>query len=134
MSTLCLAAAGWEAVLVPDRGGAIAALRFEDTDIFRPAPENARDPLDMACFPLVPYANRIAHGRFGWKGATHSLPRNFGDHPHCLHGLGWQRPWRIEESSGDGATLVHAHDGGRDLQAFSGVVHRHRQAAVDSIG
>ena len=34
----------------------------------------------LACFPLVPFSNRIAQGRFHWD--AHLMDRNFGDHPH----------------------------------------------------
>lgn len=66
----------------------------------------------MACFPLVPYANRIAHGRFSFAGREHRVPLNFGDHPHSLHGLGWHRPWQVTEADGGKAKLVHLHAGG----------------------
>ena len=78
----------------------------------RPLPPGARDPLQSACFPLLPYANRIALGRFPFHGETYQLPRNFGDHPHSLHGLGWQRAWSAAASGPSSAVLGHAHDGG----------------------
>ncbi|HEY0624729.1 aldose 1-epimerase [Sphingomonas sp.] len=107
-----LEAHGWVLELVPALGGAIGALRHDGHDVLRPAPKGARDPLETGCFPLVPYANRIAHGRFTFDGQAHQLPLNFGDHPHSLHGLGWQSAWTVAEAAADQATLTHAHDGG----------------------
>jgi aldose 1-epimerase len=78
-------------------------------DLLRRAPAGAIDPLAMASFPLVPYANRIAHGRHGAAG--HQLARNFGDHPHSLHGFGWQAAWTASETGESAVTLVHDHDG-----------------------
>lgn len=108
-----LEAHGWVIELLPALGGAIGALRHEGRDVLRPAAEGTRDPLDTGCFPLVPYANRIAHGQFVFDGQTHQLPLNFGEHPHSLHGFGWQAEWTVVEARGDYVTLSHAHDGGR---------------------
>jgi len=110
--TLALAGAGWELELLPALGGAIGALRYRGADILRPTPEGATDPLQSACFPLVPYANRIAAGRFSFAGRDIQLPLNFGDHPNSLHGVGWQQPWTVAESGADQALLVHDHGGG----------------------
>ena len=50
----------------------------------------------MACFPLVPYANRIANGRFAFAGDEVQLRRNWDRDPHPLHGQGWRSAWTIE--------------------------------------
>ena len=109
---LALAGAGWELMLLPALGGAIGALRYHGEDILRPTPDGATDPLQSACFPLVPYANRIAGGRFTFGGRDVQLPLNFGDHPNSLHGTGWQRAWTVQEAGADRAVLVLGHDGG----------------------
>lgn len=107
-----LEAHGWALELLPALGGAIGALRHEGHDVLRPTPEGARDALETGCFPLVPYANRIAYGQFEFAGHTHQLPLNFGDHPHSLHGLGWQTEWTVAETGVDHITLAHVHGGG----------------------
>lgn len=98
--------------MLPDLGGAVAELRVAGIDLLRPAPDGTGDPLACGCFPLIPYANRIANGAFAFAGEEYWLPRNFGDHPHSLHGLGWQRPWQVEMQGGDELLLTHVHDGG----------------------
>ena len=65
----------------------------------------------MASFPLLPYANRIANGRFSFGGRDHYLPLNFGDHPHSIHGHGWQSGWQVAEQRESGARLLLAHRG-----------------------
>jgi aldose 1-epimerase len=65
----------------------------------------------MASFPLVPYANRIADGRFAFDGADYQLPLNFGDHPHSIHGFGWQTSWTASETGVASARLIHEHHG-----------------------
>lgn len=107
-----LAAHGWALELLPALGGAIGALRYDGQDVLRPLPDGSADVLATACFPLVPYANRIAGGRFDFAGREHRVPLNFGDHPHSLHGLGWQAEWNVAASDAESVTLVHAHDGG----------------------
>lgn len=107
-----LDAHGWAMDLLPALGGAIGMLRHEGRDVLRPTPDGASDALATGCFPLLPYANRIAHGRFEFDGQAYQLPLNFGDHPHSLHGLGWQAEWAVVEAASDHATLNHAHDGG----------------------
>lgn len=49
-------------------------------------------------FPMVPYAGRVAHGRFQIDGESHSLPVNFG--PHAIHGTVCDQVW---EQAGPGA-------------------------------
>ena len=80
----------WSLALRADIGGAVRSLRFRDRAVLRPSPPQLRDALQSASFALVPYANRIAHGRFDHAGRTWRVPLNFGSHPHALHGVGWQ--------------------------------------------
>ena len=110
--TLEIAAGEWTASLFPALGGALTFLRFGGVDILRPATEGSADPLQYSSFPLVPYCNRIAHGRFRWNGTEHQVPLNFRDHPHTLHGLGWQARWEVGEQDQGSAVLRHEHDGG----------------------
>ncbi|WP_298399704.1 aldose 1-epimerase [Sphingobium sp.] len=106
-----LAAGGLETALSPAIGGSLLYLALDGVDLMRRAPEGANDPLAMASFPLIPYANRIAHGRFTVKGQDYQLPLNFGDHPHSIHGFGWQTPWTAKETGPDAVRLVQTHVG-----------------------
>jgi len=101
----------WEAEIRPGIGGAIASLRYRGIDILRPMPEDATDPLQAACFPLVPYCNRIRSGRFSFGGRELALAANFPPEPHSLHGLGWQRPWAVTSQGGFKCAMAHSHDG-----------------------
>ena len=47
------------------------------------------DPLQFASFPLVPFSNRIADGRFEWDGEQIEIDPNFAPEPHAIHGVGW---------------------------------------------
>jgi len=101
----------WEAELRPEIGGALAALRWRGRDVLRPMPAGATSPLDSACFPLVPYCNRIRDGAFAWLGDEVQLPANFPPEPHSLHGFGWEQPWRVESQAEFKCALVHEHAG-----------------------
>lgn len=106
-----LVAGAWQLTLRPDQGGIITSLEHRGSSVLRPMAEDRKDALDSACFALVPYANRIAGGRFTLHGNEYRLPLNFGDHPHTLHGTGWQRPWDVESAAPDQAELAYRHEG-----------------------
>ena len=98
--------------LAPAIGGAIAGFRHGDFDLMRPTPEAAISKglvRQASCYPLLPYSNRIAHGRFTFGDETHQLTHNFGDHPHSIHGNSWQRAWTIAEMGRDRAVLTLEH-------------------------
>ncbi len=65
-------------------------------------------PTDMACVPLLPFANRIARGRFTVAGREIVLPRLDGE-AHALHGDGWLSPWDVVDIDRDHATLSFHH-------------------------
>ena len=109
---LRLAAGDWGLSLLPDLGGSIGSLDRGGRNILRPTPAGATGPLETACFPMLPYVNRIAHRQFHFGGRQWQLPANFGDHPHSLHGIGWQRPWAVAQATEQAATLVLDHSGG----------------------
>lgn len=109
---IALRAGDWRVVLVPALGGSVAELSWRGHPVLRPTPAGADSPLQAACFPLVPYANRIAHGRFVFDGAAHHVGATPGFEPHALHGLGWRAAWAVEAAGTDAATLVYRHDGG----------------------
>jgi aldose 1-epimerase len=111
---IALGHAGWSLTLLPELGGAIGSLRHAGHDVLRPTPADARGPLETACFPLVPYANRIAGGRFVFDGQDYHLPRNADGQAHPLHGVGWQRAWEVAAVDARSVTLRHEHPGDGD--------------------
>jgi aldose 1-epimerase len=94
------------AEVVPEIGGSLASLytragagepRRDWLRATTDAALQSRSPLELASFPLVPWCNRIRDGRFEWNGRPVQLAPNRPDSPHTIHGIGWQRPWRILE-------------------------------------
>lgn len=101
-----------ELELCPAVGGCITGLRHRGRDLLRPAGRRffeERDPREAASFPLVPFSNRIADGRFAFQGAVYQLDRNFPPEPHAIHGHGWQHAWTVREAGARGAVLEFAH-------------------------
>ncbi len=98
---LHLASGTWELEVQPGRGGAVTALRHGGRPVLVSPDPASVDAMGAACFVLVPYANRIAQGRVSLDGRQWTLPRNFGDHAHPLHGTGWKRPWSVAGQQAD---------------------------------
>jgi aldose 1-epimerase len=99
-------------VVAPEFGAAITGWMLGTTPLLRRALPQAStfgDRHGMGCFPLLPYGNRLGHARFAWRGSEYTLKRNFGDQPHTIHGIGWQRRWAVTESSSRSATLTLDH-------------------------
>ena len=98
--------------IAPSVGGAIASFTLAGVDVLRPTPAAALAEGNVrafACYPLVPYSNRIAGARLAFDGREHALARNFGDSPHAIHGIGWQRAWAVAGSAETHAQIVLEH-------------------------
>ncbi len=105
-----------EAEVAPDHGGCLTAFRWRSDrgaiDWLRPAPaQDAFSPNASACFPLVPYSNRIRDGRFRFGRRDHRLAPNFAPSRHSIHGHGWKLPWRVGEHRAADLALAYEHDG-----------------------
>ena len=99
--------------LAPQQGGAVRAFEWGGHQVLRPTPVTVGDdPFEMACFPMVPYVNRIAHGRFEFGGRTVRIERNWSADPHPIHGQAWCRPWSITTATPSSAVL--SFEGGAD--------------------
>jgi aldose 1-epimerase len=96
--------------LAPDVGGSILSLTYDGANLLRPSVESAADALDTGCFPLVPYANRVPHGRVDFRGVQASLRRNAPGQLHPLHGDGWRGAWAIEAAEAAHAVLTFSPD------------------------
>ena len=108
--TIALKDGDAQLLIDPAIGGAIARYSYRDRDVLRAAPGNARGPLDMSCFPLVPFANRIARGRFTWEGRAIQLTQNSG--PHAIHGHGWEAKWAVASQTDTRVSLQFEHRAG----------------------
>ena len=96
IETILLAAGEMACAIAPGLGGAILSLRHGGRDVLRSC-DRAQDVLDAACFPLVPFANRIAYGRLHFADEAARLAIDPEGSPHALHGHGWRRAWMVGE-------------------------------------
>ena len=107
-----LKAGDYRISLTPELGGSISRFDWRGQPLFRPT----RGPaiFDSACFPLVPFSNRIAFGRFQVGETIVQLEPNFpkSDHPHTLHGFGWQASWSVEEAAPNYVRIRHEYRAG----------------------
>ena len=101
--------------LFPSVGGGIARFDWlggdEDVPLMRPClgePERSPgryEPNRLACYPLLPWSNRIAHGGFFMGGRRVALPLNRDDDAYPIHGSGWQRRWTVRRHDAEEAHL-----------------------------
>jgi aldose 1-epimerase len=84
--------------IAPEIGGSIASFVAGRLPLLRPGRPARHGEVDaeaQACFPMVPFVNRIRDGRYTHAGRefviANTLPRT-----HPLHGHGWLGAWEIE--------------------------------------
>ncbi len=88
-----------------DRGGRIASWSIDGRELLvgPPAPDDRS--IRWGCFLMAPWAGRLADGRYRrGDGQLVQVPRTHGR--HAIHGLLWDRPWRVAEASRDRAVLT----------------------------
>jgi aldose 1-epimerase len=102
--------------IIPEVGGCITryCLKTEEQvlELMRPATQAglaAADPLEMSCFPLIPFSNRIRNGRFSFQGKQIKMSPNFPPEVHTIHGHGWKVPWTVSEVKENRAVLAYQH-------------------------
>ncbi|SFF52479.1 aldose 1-epimerase [Duganella sp. CF458] len=90
------------AVVLPAAGGGLARLDWlggaAPESVLRPAPDGVAKPLpgQLACFPLVPWSNRIAPDGFEFEGRRITPAPTREGEPCPIHGDGWRMPWHVE--------------------------------------
>jgi len=113
---IVLTAGPLELKICPAIGGSIARFDFieanRSTPILRGCNGVPANVLEAASFPLVPFVNRIARGRFAFGGREIVLAPNMAGDPSPLHGQGWLAPWSIVATGPDHAELSFEHAAG----------------------
>jgi len=112
-TVLTLANAQLSIDLAPALGGGMTRFDWHGdgsapTPIFRGCAlaQADTDPNALACYPLVPYSNRIGGARFEFDGRSLAVPRNRLAEALPIHGDGWLRAWRVVERGDTYATLA----------------------------
>lgn len=104
--------------IVP-QGGAISRIDWIRPDgqgtinLLRPVTPQALtsgNPSSLGCFPMVPFANRLAFAEFDFDGRIVKVPANRPPSPHAIHGFGRAAEWKIERPTVDTLRFNHKHD------------------------
>lgn len=95
--------------VMPELGGSIASWDWQRDDkwlpLFRPWDERAADLYTTACFPLLPWSNRITEGGFEFNGQKHAVQANRAGEPYPIHGDSWLQAWTVGTQAEDRMTL-----------------------------
>jgi aldose 1-epimerase len=92
--------------LRPALGGCVEGLWFHGLPVLRSWPVGTlTDVQQSACYPLLPFSNRLDRAQLRWSGATYPLAYKLAGEAHAIHGIGWQRAWQVQQAGRDFATL-----------------------------
>jgi aldose 1-epimerase len=111
--TIELSAGSARVVIAPAIGGSIASFQCDGQAILRPTPERALaegSVRSFACFPLIPFSNRIADATLRWAGREYGLTRFIDVEPHAIHGNGWQQTWNVTRREASRLAMELEHD------------------------
>ena len=100
--------------LLPEIGGRISSLIFDDFHVLRPIPLHDIKSLFLykgGSFPLVPFSNRIKNAKFKFNETEFNLNQN--SFPHAIHGHGYLSEWSILEQTNASAKIIYRHHGGK---------------------
>ena len=93
--TLVLEAAGARVLIEARDGGRLGSVIVAGRELL--VTDRERGPMQWGSFPMAPWAGRVRHGRFSFAGREHQLP--LGMPPHAIHGVAYDRPWRVVDST-----------------------------------
>ena len=131
--------------LLPEHGGSIAAWEMRRDEnatwqhLLRPwqqpeahpdaasAPKPA-DAYTFACFPLVPWSNRISGAGFEQAGRFFTVRSNRVGEAYPIHGDGWLQRWAIDQTGEDRITLTLTSNG------FDGNPYHYRASQLFVLG
>ena len=91
-----------EAVVDPEAGGRVGALRVDGLDLLR---TSGPRPTAWGSFPMAPWAGRLRNGELSWNGEASHFPTDAAP-PNALHGLVVWRGWDLVEATETHAVLA----------------------------
>lgn len=103
--------------IYPALGGAIGYWLCQDIPIFYPLLNShlaKRANQIIAAYPLLPYSNRIAEGKFEFEGRKYQLDPNALNEKDAIHGNGWEREWELDSFSTNSVIMSLSHDPATD--------------------
>jgi len=135
MAEVTLRSGSLELAISPSVGGSIARFEWLADDrpafaLMRGCNNGCDNVLEAACFPLVPFVNRIRGSRFAFRGREVVLAPNMAGDASVLHGQGWLGAWQVLFSTEYAAELRFEHEAGEWPWAYEA----RQQFALDSAG
>lgn len=110
---LVLRNASLVAEVAPQVGGGLARLDWvaggAASALLRALPLDAPGvptPSQLACFPLLPWSNRMAPSGFAFEGRQYVPAPNRAGEPCPIHGDGWQQAWQVAHHTESVLTLT----------------------------
>ena len=91
-AVLDLRAGDARVVVRPEQGGRLGSVSIGGRELL--VTGHPLGAVRWGSYPMAPWAGRIRHGQFSFRGASHQLP--LAAPPHALHGVVLDRPWRVD--------------------------------------
>lgn len=114
--------AGPLSLRISTRGGLLLGfwrdLDGERVPLLRPSVSQDVDALGSACYPLVPFGNRVKGNAFSFEGNDYQLRPNTDWDKHYLHGEGWQADWTIVRQTPTSVEMSFTQPGGATPYAY----------------
>ena len=91
--------------IAPAEGGRIVGLVIAGRErlVSRERARAHEPPLYWGCYPMVPWAGRLDHGRIPTPEGEVRLEANLA--PSAIHGLAFDKPWTVTETSDKALTM-----------------------------
>ncbi len=102
LETIALEGEALRIAVVPGLGGGLARFDRRIGDRWEPvfrSWDGSADPNALACYPLVPWSNRIGRGGIDLDGRFWPIAPTVPGEPFPLHGEGWRAAWRVAEQA-----------------------------------
>lgn len=99
------------AEIIPEAGAILSSLRYQSQELID-CPYGQPDW--SAGYPsavLYPFPNRINQGTYRWRNQTYQIPINEVGRNHALHGLVWNQPFDIVQSSDSSLVCAYQYTG-----------------------
>jgi aldose 1-epimerase len=90
--------------IAPQAGGRLAQIAFDGVDWLVGYDTHNAATIAWGSFPMLPWAGRVRHGRFDFRGRHCELPVDLG--AHAIHGVGLALPWQVEQHTPTRAVLA----------------------------
>ena len=124
------------AELLPEVGGGLA--RLDAVGAHAPVPVlrpftyagSVPRPNQLACFPLVPWSNRLAGG-FTCDGRSYHIAPNREGDQYPIHGEGWLLAWQVAEQTGTRLSLLLDRSGGAPFSYLATMDYTLRGASLE---